>query len=195
MKIAVFADVHSNLDALETVLDHIDLWRPDRILCAGDIINRGPHPRTCTERVLDRAKAEDWGVIRGNHERYVLNYGDGNWPDGGPEYDIQRHAKWTYDQLDGLVEPLAALPVQWDMQDDFGNELRMVHASMLGDRRGIFPDDADEALREKIARRRPCWWWDTRTGPWSGPWTTPSWSMWARWARPSTAIHGRGMPG
>ena len=151
MKIAVFADVHSNLDALETVLDHIDLWRPDRILCAGDIINRGPHPRTCTERVLDRAKAEDWGVIRGNHERYVLNYGDGNWPDGGPEYDIQRHAKWTYDQLDGLVEPLAALPVQWDMQDDDGNELRMVHASMLGDRSGIFPDDADEALREKIA--------------------------------------------
>ena len=151
MKIAVFADVHSNLDALETVLDHIDRWRPDRVLVAGDIINRGPNPRACTERVLDRAKAEGWAVIRGNHERYVLMNSTGNLPVQGPEYGIIRHAKWTYDQLDGLVEPIAALPIQWDMMDEPGNEVRMVHASMLGDRKGIFPDDTTASLREKIA--------------------------------------------
>lgn len=166
MKIAVFADVHSNLDALETVLDHIDRWRPDRVLVGGDIINRGPNPRECTERVLARAAAEDWGMIYGNHERYVLRYGKGNLPDQGPEFEIIRHAKWTYDQLaslagpggldgldglDGLVEPLEALPFQWDMTDESGNEFRMVHASMLGDRKGIFPDDSVESLREKIA--------------------------------------------
>ena len=163
MKIAVFADVHSNLDALETVLDHIDRWHPDRVLCAGDIINRGPNPRACTERVLARAMAEDWGMIYGNHERYVLKYGKGNLPDRGPEFEIIRHAKWTYDQLagqtgqagqagtDGLVERLEALPFQWSMTDETGNEFRMVHASMLGDRKGIFPDDSEESLREKIA--------------------------------------------
>ncbi len=157
MKIAVFADVHSNLDALETVLDHIDRWRPDRVLCAGDIINRGPKPRECTERVVTRALAEDWGMIYGNHERYVLKYGRGNLPDRGPEFEIIRHAKWTYDQLvgqadpDNLVERLEALPFQWSMTDEAGNEFRMVHASMLGDRKGIFPDDSEESLREKIA--------------------------------------------
>ena len=184
MKIAVFADVHSNLDALETVLDHIDRWRPDRVLCAGDIINRGPKPRECTERVMTRAMAEDWGMIYGNHERYVLKYGRGNLPDRGPEFEIIRHAKWTYDQLAGqtrqteqagkadiagqtgragpdrpdrldnpdrLVESLEALPFQWSMTDASGNEFRMVHASMLGDRKGIFPDDTEESLREKIA--------------------------------------------
>lgn len=151
MKIAVFADVHSNLDALETVLDHIDRWCPDLVLCAGDIINRGPNPRICAERVLDRAKAEGWAVIRGNHERYVLMNSTGDLPAQGPEFEIIRHAKWTYDQLDGLVEPLEALPVQWERTDDAGNEIRMVHASMLGDRKGIFPDDSDESLREKIA--------------------------------------------
>ena len=151
MKIAVFADVHSNLDALETVLDDIDRWRPDRVLVAGDIINRGPDPRACTERVLARAEAEDWGMIYGNHERYVLKYGTGNLPDQGPEFEIIRHTKWTYDQLDGLVEPLEALPFQWNMTDGSGNEFRMVHASMLGDRKGIFPDDSEESLREKIA--------------------------------------------
>lgn len=151
MKIAVFADVHSNLPALETVLDDIDRWRPGRVLVAGDIINRGPNPRACTERVLARAEAEDWGMIYGNHERYVLKYGKGNLPDQGPEFEITRHAKWTYDQLAGLVEPLEALPFQWSMTDESGNEFRMVHASMLGDRRGIFPDDSEESLREKIA--------------------------------------------
>ena len=166
MKIAVFADVHSNLDALETVLDHIDRWRPDRVLCAGDIINRGPNPRECAERILARAKAEDWGMIYGNHERYVLKYGRGNLPDRGPEFEIIRHAKWTYDQLgcrtgqagpnhtecpDSLVERLEALPFQWAMTDESGNEFRMVHASMLGDRKGIFPDDTEASLREKIA--------------------------------------------
>ena len=151
MKIAVYADVHSNLDALETVLDHIDRWGPDRVLVAGDIINRGPNPRACTEKVLDRAGEEDWAVIRGNHERYVLKYSKGNLPDQGPESEITRHAKWTYDRLDGLVEPLEALPVQWDMTDESGHEFRMVHASMLGDRKGIFPDDSEESLREKIA--------------------------------------------
>ena len=172
MKIAVFADVHSNLDALETVLDHIDRWRPDRILCAGDIINRGPKPLECTERVVTRALAEDWGMIYGNHERYVLKFGRGNLPDRGPEFEIIRHAKWTYDQLagqtgqvgkveqagqagqagtDDLVERLEALPFQWDITDESGNEFRMVHASMLGDRKGIFPDDSEESLREKIA--------------------------------------------
>ncbi|MCY3771125.1 MAG: metallophosphoesterase family protein [Gemmatimonadetes bacterium] len=151
MKIAVFADVHSNLDALETVLDDIDRWRPDRVLVAGDIINRGPNPRACTECVLVRAGAEDWGMIYGNHERYVLKYGKGNLPDQGPGFEIIRHTKWTYNQLDGLVEPLEALPFQWSMTDESGNEFRMVHASMLGDRRGIFPDDSEESLREKIA--------------------------------------------
>lgn len=166
MKIAVFADVHSNLDALETVLDHIDRWEPDRVLCAGDIINRGPSPLACTERVVTRALAEDWGLIYGNHERYVLKYGRGNLPDHGPEFEIIRHAKWTYDQLAGqadqagpdspdhphsLIARLEALPFQWSMTDETGNEFRMVHASMLGDRQGIFPDDSEESLREKIA--------------------------------------------
>ncbi len=150
MKIAVFADVHSNLDALETVLDHIDRWLPDRVLVGGDIINRGPNPRACTELVFARTEADKWGVIRGNHERYVLKFGKGDLPVQGPEFEIIKHAKWTFDQLDGLVEPLAGLPEQWDMIDDSENEFRMVHASMLGDRKGIFPDDTEDALRVKI---------------------------------------------
>lgn len=152
MKIAVIADIHSNLPALETVLDHIDRWGPDRILVGGDIINRGPQPRECLELVLSRAAQEGWSVIKGNHEDYVLNYRDGDWPDEGPVYEIQLHARWTFDKLGGLIDTVAALPDEWNSAD---RAIRMVHASMLGNRNGIFPWSTDEELHEKIAPPPP----------------------------------------
>ena len=54
-------------------------------------------------------------------------------------------------RLESFRSTLAELPGQWDMVDKYSNELRLVHASMLGDRKGIFPDDSDETLREKIS--------------------------------------------
>jgi|TARA_B100000809_G_scaffold261078_1_gene309243 predicted phosphodiesterase len=151
MKMAVLADIHSNLAALETTLDHVDRWRPDQILVGGDIINRGPQPRVCFELVLARAEQEGWPLIKGNHEDYVLSYLKGDWPTSGPTYEIQLHARWTFDQMEGLIEPLAALPDEWESEETAGTQIRMVHASMLGNRDGIFPWSTDEELREKIA--------------------------------------------
>jgi predicted phosphodiesterase len=148
MKIAILADIHSNLAALETVLDHIDCWRPDQILVAGDIINRGPQPRACLELILARAERECWPVIKGNHEDYVLSYLKGDWPTSGPTYEIQLHARWTFGKLDGLIDSLAAMPDEWASPDE---QIRMVHASMLGNRNGIFPWSTNEELRKKIA--------------------------------------------
>ena len=42
MKIAVFSDVQGNLAAFETVVEHIQAWRPDLVLMNGDLVNRGP---------------------------------------------------------------------------------------------------------------------------------------------------------
>jgi len=151
MKIAIFADVHSNFEALISVIKDINQWRPDLVLVGGDIINRGPQPFECTELVLERAVRDDWRVICGNHERFVLECGRGNLPTVGPAHEISRHAKWTYAKVAGLTDNLAELPVHWDMVDEYGHELRMVHASMLGDRKGIFQDDTDEKLLKKIA--------------------------------------------
>ncbi|HIG45761.1 MAG TPA: SDR family oxidoreductase [candidate division Zixibacteria bacterium] len=151
MKMAVLADIHSNLAALETTLDHIDRWRPDQILVGGDIINRGPQPRVCFELVLARAEQEGWPLIKGNHEDYVLSYLKGDWPTSGPAYEIQLHARWTFDQMEGLIEPLAALPDEWESEETAGTQIRMVHASMLGNRDGIFPWCTDAELREKMA--------------------------------------------
>ena len=53
--------------------------------------------------------------------------------------------------MEKFIKPLGALPDKWQFKDKFNNELRLVHASMLGDRKGIFPDDTDEQLKHKIA--------------------------------------------
>ena len=47
MKIAVLADIHGNLPALEAVAAHVEAWQPDRVIVAGDLVNRGPRPLEC----------------------------------------------------------------------------------------------------------------------------------------------------
>lgn len=42
MKIATLADIHGNYQALITVIDHVERWKPDLVFVLGDIINRGP---------------------------------------------------------------------------------------------------------------------------------------------------------
>ena len=73
VKIAVLADIHANLAALEAVSEHIEHWQPDSIAIAGDIVNRGPRPRECWGFVQERMAQDGWLVLRGNHEGYVIH--------------------------------------------------------------------------------------------------------------------------
>ena len=73
MKLALVADVHANLPALQTVLADVDRWRPDLVVVLGDMINRGPHPRQCYDLIRARAASPAWHLLAGNHEDYVLD--------------------------------------------------------------------------------------------------------------------------
>jgi len=78
MRIALIADIHSNLPALESVLRAIKTHSPDRIISLGDQVNLGPSPR----EVLALLKAESVVCLHGNHERYLLSAMDDD-----PAYD------------------------------------------------------------------------------------------------------------
>jgi len=69
MRIALIADVHSNIAALEAVLQAIKKHSPDRIISLGDQVNLGPCPR----ETMDLLKAENVTCLAGNHERYILS--------------------------------------------------------------------------------------------------------------------------
>ena len=67
MKVAVLADIHANLEALEAVLIAAENERVDRVVCLGDVIGYGPDPRECI------LMARKCGLnLLGNHEEAVL---------------------------------------------------------------------------------------------------------------------------
>lgn len=69
MRIALIADIHSNILALEAVMKAVKKHSPDRIISLGDQVNLGPCPR----ETLALLKAENVACLHGNHERYILS--------------------------------------------------------------------------------------------------------------------------
>ena len=69
MRIALIADIHSNLPALEAVLRDIRRHSPDLILSLGDQVNLGP----CPKETIELLQAAHVACLHGNHERYILS--------------------------------------------------------------------------------------------------------------------------
>jgi predicted phosphodiesterase len=150
MRIAVLTDVHANLVALNAVIDDIDAWQPDQVIVAGDLVNRGPRPTECLSLIRDRQTTQGWLTVRGNHEDYVLNQAKPDAPRSGPAAELHRASRWTMDRLGDQVADLEVMPFQQELIDPAGKSVRVVHASMLGNRIGIYPETTDEELAYKI---------------------------------------------
>ena len=70
MKLGIITDVHSNINALNAVLEEFDKIQVDSVICCGDIIGIGPNPE---ETVQELIKIKDMLIaVRGNHEQYLL---------------------------------------------------------------------------------------------------------------------------
>lgn len=67
MPVAVISDVHSNLHALEAVMDRIEEIGVDRIVCLGDTVGYAAHPAECLEIVRGSCDL----VLLGNHDHAV----------------------------------------------------------------------------------------------------------------------------
>jgi diadenosine tetraphosphatase ApaH/serine/threonine PP2A family protein phosphatase len=61
---AIVADVHGNLEALETVLADLERIRPDSIQCLGDFVGYGASPNECMARLLPMIE----NAVAGNHD-------------------------------------------------------------------------------------------------------------------------------
>ncbi|MEM8560373.1 MAG: metallophosphoesterase family protein [Bacteroidota bacterium] len=67
MRLALFSDVHANLQALEAVLAHIDATGADRLVCLGDTVGYNADPKPCLDLVRERCDV----ILLGNHDRAV----------------------------------------------------------------------------------------------------------------------------
>ena len=152
MKIAVIADVHANYIALQAISAHIEAWQPDQVIVAGDLVNRGPRPLDCLRFVQAKTAANGWLSVRGNHEEYVIEQADPDFPRQGPEADVHRGSCWTYEQLGSEIASLEVMPFELSLPAPDGGEVRITHASMLSLRDGIYPWTSDAELEHKIGR-------------------------------------------
>jgi predicted phosphodiesterase len=72
MLIAIYSDVHSNLEALNAVLHSFQVHKPDRILFLGDAVGYGPDPNECVEKIFEVSDK----VVAGNHDHGAVGLTD-----------------------------------------------------------------------------------------------------------------------
>jgi diadenosine tetraphosphatase ApaH/serine/threonine PP2A family protein phosphatase len=68
LRVAVLSDVHSNLPALESVLQAVEQAGVDQVWCLGDLVGYGPQPNECCRTVAAHADL----CLAGNHDLVVL---------------------------------------------------------------------------------------------------------------------------
>ncbi len=73
MKVAFLSDIHSNIEALEAVLDDFQQRKISEVYCLGDLVGYGPDPNMVVERV----KALNIPCVMGNFDDAV-GFGKGS---------------------------------------------------------------------------------------------------------------------
>ncbi len=64
MRLAIIADIHGNISALEAVLHDLAKSSFDKVVVNGDMVNRGPH----SVEVMERLWEHDFDYTLGNHD-------------------------------------------------------------------------------------------------------------------------------
>ncbi len=64
MRIAIFGDIHSNLEALQAVLADAKAHHCTHFVCLGDIVGYNANPKEC----LDIVRALECPTVKGNHD-------------------------------------------------------------------------------------------------------------------------------
>lgn len=147
-RIALIADIHSNLHALEAVLDAIDDLEPpvDEIVCAGDVVGYNAYPQQVVDLVRKRVHA----TVLGNHD-WAATEGS---PDGFNPMGVAG-VEHTVAELD---EDAAAFVGDFPLKAQGkagGVTLELVHAAP-GDpiSRYVFPPEGPTVLQSAARSRR-----------------------------------------
>jgi predicted phosphodiesterase len=146
-RIAILADIHGNLAALEAVQRDLRQVAPDHIVVDGDVVNRGPQSKAC----LDAVRSAGWTVVMGNHEEYILKFAEGGLPDEWYSdwwLPTRRVAEQELDAED--IAYLQRLPLAHMVDVPGLPVIRVVHGSPRQLNEGIGPWMTDTQLLETV---------------------------------------------
>lgn len=123
MKYAILGDIHSNLEALQAVLNDADEQGVTHFACTGDVVGYNADPKTCLKIIRNL----DCRIVQGNHDYYA---------GCNESMDLftpvaQKSIYWTRKQLSVLDRKfLRTLPLIVDVEN-----FTMVHSSLSGPHR------------------------------------------------------------
>lgn len=141
-RVAVLADIHGNMPALEAVIDDIATQQIDEVLVGGDLVGRGPQG----SRVIQRISELGWPTVRGNHEDYLLTFRRGEVPPDWLEAEEWSASRWmAADLTDADVQYMETLPFSLRSRDL--PQIHLVHASPGSNNDGIGPWTSERSIK------------------------------------------------
>jgi predicted phosphodiesterase len=91
VRIGLISDIHSNLHALDVVIDELEDC--DKLICLGDIVGYGAYPNECVKKIKDG----DIPCVLGNHDAACIDLLSLGWFNPFAASAI----RWTLDRLSG----------------------------------------------------------------------------------------------
>ena len=139
-RLAVLADIHGNLPALNAVIADMQRFAVQQVIAAGDTVNWGPFSRETLEIVTQR----NWAVVRGNNEFYALDYDTMRAPAHWADFTLP---PILGEQLgeDG-IGLLACQPDSLSLRFPDAPPLRIVHGIPGNPWQAIFPQTAESVV-------------------------------------------------
>ncbi len=115
LKIALISDIHSNREALDAVLQHVQGQGCDQVLCLGDVVGYGPDPEYCVDRVREACST----TLMGNHDEGLFHGAEGFNPHARAALDFTRkrmQPKWYSSRtVKSRWEWLRGLPLRFEL--------------------------------------------------------------------------------
>ena len=124
MKVGILSDVHGDYGALDTTLHKMKTeHQVSRILCAGDLVGRGPEQN----RVVDCIRQNKITTVRGNHD------------------------EWFYGISDENTDYLKNLPIDWKGKIG-GRRVFMCHGKPGNNMWGMYRDHLSETYLSMVLK-------------------------------------------
>ncbi|MEO0896435.1 MAG: metallophosphoesterase family protein [Bacteroidota bacterium] len=156
MKIALFSDVHANMPALKSVLEHMEKEQIDQLYCLGDLVGYAPFPNEVVAEIRKRRIS----TIAGNHDEAI----GFSLPDDGNRYQIKEGMKSgaiSKSLTNQLITPdhrayLKGLPRHLTLEFQQGEEqinLLLVHGSPRKINEYLFEEHDEADLIQLMTER------------------------------------------
>lgn len=118
MNVGILSDIHGDYEALQQAVNRLDRHHQvDQILCAGDLVGRGPQP----DEVVNLIRERGIQTVRGNHD------------------------EWSYGLSAENKDFLKELPLEWRSEID-GQSVFMCHGKPGNNLWGLYRDHISNTL-------------------------------------------------